>query len=52
MTIDSIILAKIGTDDRYNKVIKSTKFKRHSEIFDGDMTSSNFDDMLEMFVTS
>ena len=34
---------KIGTDDRYNKVKKYTKFQNN----DGDMTLSNFDVMLD-----
>ena len=34
--------AKIGTDDRYNKVKKSTKFWSNADIFDVDMMSSNF----------
>ena len=38
-------LVKIGTDDRYNSVKKSTKFQSNADIFDGDMTSSNFDVM-------
>ena len=38
-------LVKIATDDRYNKVKKSKKFKSNADIFDGDMTSSNFDVM-------
>ena len=39
-------LAKIDTDDRYNNVEKSTKFQINTDIFDGDMTSSNFDVIL------
>ena len=38
-------LTKLGTDDCYNKVKKFTKFQRNADIFDGDMTSSNFDVM-------
>ena len=36
---------KIGTDKRYNKVNKSKMFQSNAEIFDGDMTLSNFDVM-------
>ena len=36
---------KIGTDNRYNKVKKSTKFQSNVDIFDVDMTSSNSDVM-------
>ena len=36
---------KIGTGDRYNKVQISTLVQSDADIFDGDMTSSNFDVM-------
>ena len=38
-------LAPIDTDDCYNKVKKSTKFQSNADIFDGDMSSSNFEVM-------
>ena len=36
---------KIGTDDCYDEAKKSTKFQSNADIFDGDMTPSNFDVM-------
>ena len=40
---------KIGADDRYNKVKKSTKFQGKADLFDRDILSSNFDVMLVNF---
>ena len=41
-------LVKIGTNYCYTKVKKSTKFQSNADIFDGDMTSSNFDVMSDI----
>ena len=40
-------LAKIGTEDCYNKVKKSAKYRSNADIFYEDMTSSNFDVRLD-----
>ena len=40
-------LAKIDTDEFYNKAQMSTKFQSNLYTFNGDMITSNFDDMCD-----
>ena len=49
ISVNHDLLVKINTDDRYNKIRKATKFQSNADIFDADMTSSNFDVISDNF---